>query len=64
MNGHMGFRDHNDAADTERAELMEVGTDDGGFGNLGTGNQDFFHSLNVVEEFGVAPIELQQQVPP
>jgi hypothetical protein len=38
MNGQMGFRNHDDTADAEGAEMMEVGTDDGGLGDLGTGN--------------------------
>jgi hypothetical protein len=42
---------------------MEVGADDGGLGNLGAGDQDFFHSLYIIEEFGVATVQFEQQVP-
>jgi len=56
MDSQMGFRNHDNTADAEGAELMEVGPDDRGVSDLGAGNQNLFHSLNVVEEFSVAPI--------
>jgi hypothetical protein len=63
MDSEMRFGNDDDAADAEGAEVMEVGPDDRGLGNFGAGDQDLFHSLDVVEEFGIAPIEFQQQVP-
>ena len=42
---------------------MEVGTDDRGFRDLGAGHQDLFHFFYIVEDFGVAPVELDEQVP-
>lgn len=60
--GQVGFRNHHDTADTVGTELMEVRADNCGFGNTRTSYQNFFNSLYVIEEFGIAPVKLKQQV--
>src|SRR5207245_2565584 len=62
MDRDMGLGNHDDAADAEGTELVEVGADDGGLRDLGRGDQDLFHSLYIIKKFGVATVQLEHQV--
>lgn len=62
MNGQMRFGDHNDTGNPMRVECMKHNVDDTRLGHLRGLDHNGFHFMHIVQDFGVAVVEFDQEV--
>jgi hypothetical protein len=64
MDGEMRFGNHDHAGDSVRVKGVEYRVNDPRPGVLGGIDHDGFHFMDIVQEFGIAVVEFNQQMPP
>ena len=63
MNREMRLRDHNNAGDAVRIKGVEHDVHNSRMGMLGRIHHDRFDFVNIVQDFGIAVVKFDQQMP-